>query len=294
MAVGVRTSLKQPREWEQATRMDEAVLSGSLVRVRSADPTSLTQAGARVAIRFGYLDILEYLRDNARPAFERHYGVDGARIPNLASQLGRTSVLEWWLASGDFPKIYRADAMDDASTNGHVQVLEWWLQSRLPLKYTEASLEHASAKGHIAVLAWWKQSGLPLKIGRVMESAAKAPTFDALDWWARSQLDFKYDNAAVLHASCAGKVEVLRWWHESGLQMMYDREVLTGATRHNRPEVLEWWGKSGLPIQYRICDIEEALEDAVRPGSESKEWWARRGVNFNATNVEWMKWKNLN
>ena len=57
-----------------------------------------------------------------------------------------------------------------------------------------------------------------------------------------------------------------------------DQEALVGATRHNRPEVLEWWDKSGLPIQYRMCDIEEALEDAIGGGEDARlphqpPWW---------------------
>ncbi len=69
--------------------------------------------------------------------------------------------------------------------------------------------------------------------------------------------------------------------------------MLIGATRHNRPEVLQWWYDSGLPIQYRICDIEEALEDAIRQGPEAKEWWKKLGVDFNANNVEWVQLKLL-
>ncbi|KAI0943804.1 hypothetical protein AcV7_001793 [Taiwanofungus camphoratus] len=115
-----------------------------------------------------------------------------------------------------------------------------------------------------------------------------------LEWWARSQLEFKYDKQALYHASCHGKVDVLQWWLGSGLQLIFDPDALTGATRHNRPEVLEWWDKSGLPIQYRMCDIEEALEDAIGGGEAAREWWKRKGVDFNANDKEWMKLQNLN
>jgi hypothetical protein len=69
--------------------------------------------------------------------------------------------------------------------------------------------------------------------------------------------------------------------------------VLLGATRHNRPEVLQWWYDSELPVHYRICDIEEALEDAIRAGDEAREWWKKLGVNFEANNAEWMQLKTL-
>ena len=89
------------------------------------------------------------------------------------------------------------------------------------------------------------------------------------------------------------RVEVLEWWLQSGLQLAYDQEVLWGATRYNRPEVLEWWDKSGLPIQYRMCDIEEALEDAIGGGEKARAWWRQKGIDFNANDKEWMKLQNL-
>lgn len=59
-------------------------------------------------------------------------------------------------------------------------------------------------------------------------------------------------------------------------------------------QVLEWWDKSGLPISYRMCDIEEALEDAIAGGAAARAWWARKGVNFRAGDSEWMKLQSLN
>lgn len=92
----------------------------------------------------------------------------------------------------------------------------------------------------------------------------------------------------------------------------FNEEVLLSATRHNRPEVLQWWYDSGLIVHYRICDIEEvnhdrsmsarllaepsgqAIEDAIRPGPQAREWWSKQvGVDFKANNAEWMKLKTL-
>ena len=86
----------------------------------------------------------------------------------------------------------------------------------------------------------------------------------------------------------------MNWWLGSGLQLIFDGEVLTGATRYNRPEVLQWWDKSGLPVQYRMCDIEEALEDAIGGGAGARSWWKAKGVDFNANDKEWMKLQSLN
>jgi hypothetical protein len=165
----------------------------------------------------------------------------------------------------------------------------------MQLTYTEASLEGASLRGHINVLNWWKQSGLVLKIGKVLESASTSGEVAVLDWWAQSGLELpKYDKQALYNASCHQRVAVLQWWLDSGLQMIYDADVLTGATRMNRPAVLEWWDQSGIPVPYRLCDIEEALEDAIGGGEDARAWWNKKGVDFNAADAEWMKMQYLN
>ncbi|KAI0918976.1 hypothetical protein AcW1_003520 [Taiwanofungus camphoratus] len=307
-AVGVPTSLPEPPSWTRASTSDHAILTGYLPLIRASDPSAHppTKIGANLAVRFGYVNVLEYLLTQHRSIFLSLYKHDC--LPIIASLHGRTAVLSWWKhAREQYPDILSlpkpcsvADAIDGASRNGQVAALDWWLYSEIPLGYTEVALETASAKNQLAVLAWWKQHSvgephrLPLKIGRVMDMASTAGHVDVLEWWARSQLEFKYDKQALYHASCHGKVDVLQWWLGSGLQLIFDPDALTGATRHNRPEVLEWWDKSGLPIQYRMCDIEEALEDAIGGGEAAREWWKRKGVDFNANDKEWMKLQNLN
>jgi len=195
-----------------------------------------------------------------------------------------------------------SEAINGASRNGRVATLEWWVNSGLQFEHNEAALELASAKNRLSVLDWWlsqSRSGRlgpnkALKVGKVMDAASTAGHVRVLEWWAQSQLEYKYDRQALYHASCHGKVEVLQWWLGSGLQMIFDPEALTGATKFNRREVLEWWDKSGLPIQYRTCDIEEALEDALMGGEAVREWWARKGVNFRTNDKEWMKLQYLN
>ncbi|TCD60619.1 hypothetical protein EIP91_009765 [Steccherinum ochraceum] len=190
------------------------------------------------------------------------------------------------------------EIVDGASRNGQVASLDWWLYSGIPLEYTEAALETASARNQLDVLQWWKDRAeerqVQLKIGRVMDMASTSGNVEVLEWWLRSQLDFKYDRQAMHHASCHGKVDVLQWWQSSNLQLIFDADCLIGATKHNRPEVLEWWDKSSLPIQYRMCDIEEALEDAIGGGEAARAWWTKKGVDFNANDTEWMKSRDLN
>ncbi len=305
-AVGLPTSLTQPTEWKRATSTDFAILSGQVSLIREGKPSAdnpLTKIGGNVVVRFGYVHTLEYFfTEHPRmllDAFEDNL------IPIKASRHGRTLVLNWWKHGVEqypdlvpFPKgTVTAEAVDCASRNGHINSLDWWLNWGHPFEYTEASLESASSKKQIAVLDWWKRQhkrlGLPLKVGRSMDMASTAGHVEVLEWWASSQLEPKYDKLALQHASCHGKVEVLRWWLGSGLPLIFDQEALTGATRHNRPEVLEWWANSGLPIQYRMCDIEEALEETIIPGDGARNWWRKRGVDFTANDKEWMKLQSL-
>ncbi|CAG8645749.1 14669_t:CDS:2, partial [Acaulospora colombiana] len=292
-AVGLPTSLPCPRAWGRATKLDLAILSCRLKKVQETTG-QFYMISAKAAIRFGSVDIIEYLSVHHRATFDRTFG---QILPLNASLEGSVPVLNWWKKAMYQPgnnASYDSRAMDAACVGGHVHILQWWVDSQLPLKYTEGALEHASARGHIAVLNWWKQSKLPLKIGRVMELASGAGYVDVLEWWHRSGLDFKYDKMTLYQASCSGRVEVLEWWAQSGLQMMYDTDALVAATKNNKPEALEWWDRSGLPIQYKLCDIEEALEDAtIGGGALARAWWERKGVDFRANFTEWTKSRSL-
>ncbi|KAL1723738.1 hypothetical protein EV715DRAFT_245234 [Schizophyllum commune] len=305
-ALGIPSLLPRPSDWTRASCMDEAVLTGNVQLIHAMDPAQNppTKLGAIAAVRFGYVNVLEYLLTQHRRLFTTLFA--GNVIPIKASRHGRTSVLSWWKHGFEQhsdmippPSVDAvAEAIDGASRNGQVASLDWWFDVYgHPVDYTEAALEYASAKNQIAVLEWWKERskahGVPLKVGRVMDMASTAGHVEVLEWWATSQIEFKYDKHALHHASCHGRVEVLEWWLQSGLQLAYDQEVLWGATRYNRPEVLEWWDKSGLPIQYRMCDIEEALEDAIGGGEKARAWWRQKGIDFNANDKEWMKLQNL-
>lgn len=305
-AVGVPTSLPRPLEWSRASSTDEALIAGYIPLIRASDPGANppTIIGAELVVRFGYINVLEYLLSQHRPVFLSVFKSD--LIPIKASHHGRTCVLDWWkhgfeqhpeLISPPKPESI-ADAIDGASRNGQIASLDWWVEHGGALEYTEAALESASSKNQIPVLEWWKRQhlerGIPLKIGRVMDMASTAGHVEVLEWWANSQLEIKYDRHALQHASCHGKIDVLQWWLGSGLQLIFDQDALTGASRHNRPEVLEWWSKSSLPVQYRMCDIEEALEDAIGGGEKARQWWKSKGVDFNANDKEWMKLQSLN
>jgi hypothetical protein len=307
-AVGLPTSLVSPTEWTRPSQIDSAMLSGYLPLIRAANPAvnAPSKDGVELAIRFGYVHVLDYLRVHARAVF---FGtVAASRIPVVASMHGRVLVLQWWAwhVGDDFPVLggaERASAVDGAASSGHVDVLQWWwAQQARPgwgiFECTEGALEGAGRRGQLAVLDWFRErhvrDGMVLRPGRAVDYASAAGRLDVLSWWARSGLELAYDRGPLRHASVHGRTDVLRWWAESGLQLVYDADVLVGATRHDQPEVLEWWDRSGLTVQYRLCDIEEALEDAIGGGERAREWWRRKGVDFNANDKEWMKVQSLN
>lgn len=305
-ALGLPTSLQVPMDWSNACPTDLAMLTGSIPVIRAADPATNppSKLGAAAAVRFEHVHVLEFFLTQHRCLFLSIFKDD--LIPITASKHGRTAVLAWWKHGFEqHPDLVHppkpgsiAEAVDGASRNGKIASLDWWISSGLPFEYTEAALEQASAKNRIAVLDWWKrqhsQNGLTLKIGRVMEMASNAGHVGVLEWWASSQLEYPLDRHILQRASTLGKIQVLDWWLGSGLQLSFDQEALIGATRHNRSEVLEWWDKSGLPVQYRMCDIEEALEEAMGGGDKARDWWKKKGVDFKADDKEWMKLQTLN
>ena len=78
--------------------------------------------------------------------------------------------------------------------------------------------------------------------------------------------------------------------------MIFDCQVLVGPTKNGHDNVLEWWRRSGLRVEFKTCDIEEALEDADPvSGAEGRvrRWWARNGLNLGVGTSEWMKTKVL-
>jgi hypothetical protein len=78
--------------------------------------------------------------------------------------------------------------------------------------------------------------------------------------------------------------------------MIFDNQVLVGATKNGNVCVLEWWKQSGLKVEYKTCDVEEALEDGDEGerGMEVRRWWAKNGLNLGVGTSEWMKTKTLN
>ncbi|KAL7272584.1 hypothetical protein RUND412_004606 [Rhizina undulata] len=274
-ALGIRTNLRRSADWAlNGTKLDHVILSGSVSCVENFLRThpgeeKFTKYGAKVMVRFGYTKLLSFFLEKFPAEFRALY-TDTLKITTLASHYGQTKVLSWWLKASD-PARY---------------------PDPLPRDYDEEPLNDASREGHIHVLQWWKSSGLPLRYGLVMDVASSFGHLSVLEWWKNSGLTLNYRHA-LLVASYRGEVEVLEWWKRSGLRLVYDKEVLVEATKFNRSNVLEWWSKSGLRVEYLLCDIEAALEDAYGGGKEARAWWMERGCRFDVTVKEWMEYKVL-
>lgn len=323
-ALDVYTTLKTPPEWRKtrASLVDPIDIymhdlewlilscpgSDAICQKLSEAPKGLryiSSLAVKLIIKFSLIDVLTYLETHFSKIFWASFSAK--LLPNKASGVyGRTDILDWWNTSPSFlKKEYDAEALDNASRMGYVHVLDWWLRSGLTLKYTEAALEQASAKGHLLVLEWWrdtalKDSNVMLKPGRSLLSAAQQGQTAILRWWENSGIPIAHSEGVCKIASAHGQIGVLDTWRElKGDKMSFDAQVLVAPTKQGHVAVLEWWKQyaKGNPegdgrqhrVEYKTCDIEEALEDAIGDPQPVRRWWARNGLNLGLRTSEWMK-----
>lgn len=314
-AVGIPTNLAVPQEWQShllkmstPASLEYTILRGSFASIKKridALPRwkPLSDLACHLIVKFSRTDILSYLT-------EKHLDLlwTTSRLTNIpyrASAIyGNPTVLTWWRDAPALPnKEYMADAMDGASRAGYLHVLNWWLHSGLPLRYTERALESASAEGRVAVLDWWKTASanapphkpLPLKVGKSVLLAAQSGRTSSLAWWDASGIPYSHAESVARIASTHGHVHVLDFWFRlKGPKMIFDNQVLVGPTKNGHDHVLQWWKDCGLRVEFKTCDIEEALEDAVSGADERvRGWWERNGLNLGVGTREWMKTKVL-
>lgn len=308
------TSPHGPRDYMEALEL--TVLRGSLADVKHfiathGVPRWLSKLCIRLIMRFAMVPLLSELESSHNDLFWATFG--HTFLPDKASSVfGRTDILDFWHTSPSFlTKEYNAETLDGASRNGFLNVLQWWQESGLPLKFTEVALEQASAQGHLRVLEWWKNlsaarndnnastepSKLWLKPGKSIVFATQNGKTDVVRWWLQSGIAFSHEDVVAKLASTHGHVDILQLWHElKGNKMIFDNQVLVGATKMGNVGVLEWWKQTGLKVEYKTCDVEEALEDGHegQRGVEVRRWWARNGLNLGVGTSEWMKTKYLN
>jgi hypothetical protein len=322
----IYTNLKPPADWKSHTSpqgprnymeaLEFTLLRGNLAAVKHfiathSVPRWLSKLCIKLIMRFAMIDLLAYMEANHKDLFWTTFG--HTFLPDKASSVfGRTEILEFWRTSPSFlTKEYTTEAVDGASRAGFVNVLEWWQNSGLPLKFTESALEQASSQGHTPVLEWWRDqstgvgdtdtsadsSKVRLKPGKSICYATQNGHTAVVRWWLQSGIAFPHEDTVAKLASTHGHVDVLQVWHElRGSKMIFDNQVLIGATKSGNVDVLEWWKTSGLRVEYKTCDVEEALEDGPegQRGLEIRRWWAKNGLNLGVGTSEWMKTKVLN
>lgn len=329
-ALGVYTNLPMPVHWALHPRDGSNDLqiyehelewttltcdSAAICKKISQSPPGFNDISAqviRLVIRFALIDVLAYLEAN-RPDLFRAFG--GTTLPTKASAYyARTDILDYWKKSRWFrdKHIYNAEAVDGASKNGHVRVLDWWWRrSGFPLRYTETSLEQASANGHLLVLEWWRDAAaqddkVVLRPGRSLLWATQYGQTDVLRWWDASGIPVAHGDGVAKVASRWGQVEALETWRrlKGDSKLVFDGEVLLAPTVYQHVDVLEWWRQfahgelegmdgRGQAVEFRTCDIEEALEDSIGDQRKVRHWWAQNGLNLGLRNEEWLKLRYL-
>ncbi|KAE8356433.1 hypothetical protein BDV28DRAFT_102800 [Aspergillus coremiiformis] len=316
-AVGIPTNLPVPKEWQShllkmsaPASLEYTILRGSFAAIKKRIDSlprwkPISDLACHLIFKFSRTDILSYLTENHLDLLWTTSRL--TNLPYRASAIyGNPNILTWWRDAPALPtKEHKADAMDGASRAGFVSVLEWWRTSGLELRYTERALEAASAEGRVAVLDWWKHASanappsnpIPLKVGKSVLLAAQSGRTASLAWWDASGIPYSHAESVTRIASTHGHVHVLDFWYRlKGAKMIFDSQVLVGPTKNGHDNVLEWWRRSGLRVEFKTCDIEEALEDAD-PVSGAEErvrrWWARNGLNLGVGTSEWMKTKVL-
>jgi hypothetical protein len=270
----------------------------------------LSALSVHLIFKFCLLGVLSYIEAKCPHLFKCF---DGKTIPTKASAYyGRTEILDWWARSPSFlEKYYDAEVLNGASMKGFIHVLEWWRRSGLPLKYTERALEQASSKGHLHVLEWWRELALQnpivaLKPGRSLLGAAQYGNTAIIRWWEDSGITVGHQEHVCKMASRWGQLNVLELWRElrGDDKISYDSQILSEPTIHAHVAVLDWWCKyahgelpgmkgKGKRVEYKIMDIEEALDDSLGDQAVVRRWWAEHGLNLGVGTSEWMAVKCL-
>ncbi|KAI9046226.1 uncharacterized protein KD926_004064 [Aspergillus affinis] len=316
-AVGIPTNLPVPKEWQNhllkmstPASLEYTILRGSFAAIKKRIDSlprwkPISDLSCHLISKFSRTDVLSYLTENHLDLLWTTSRL--TNLPYRASAIyGNPNILTWWRDAPALPnKEYIADAMDGASRAGFVNVLEWWRTSGLELRYTERALESASAEGRVNVLQWWKDASdkapasnpIPLKVGKSVLLAAQSGRTESIAWWDASGIPYSHAESVARIASTHGHVHVLDFWYRlKGAKMIFDCQVLVGPTKNGHDNVLEWWRQSGLRVEFKTCDIEEALEDADPvSGAEGRvrRWWTRNGLNLGVGTSEWMKTKVL-
>ena len=251
---------------------------------------------------FGQIAILDWWHTS--PSFlTKEYNAEAL---DSASKAGFIHVLDWWRKSR-LPLRYTEAALEQASSRGNLEVLEWWRKASLPQTseahtgYDAANADDIQTNNNATRVTDMPSNTnhpppLALLVGKSIVYAAQNGSVPTLQWWVNSGIPFGHEASVARIASANGHIDVLQCWKKcKGAKMEYDNQVLVGPTKNGHVDVLEWWKQSKYTVEYKTCDIEEALEDSLGGSGEDRirAWWARNGLNLGVGTSEWMKVKVL-
>ncbi|CCT65112.1 related to SIS2 protein (cycle-specific gene control) [Fusarium fujikuroi IMI 58289] len=309
-ALGMYTNLPMPSPWTSQPRdrndplkvyeheLEWTVLtcnSAAICKKISQSPPEFNDISAlviKLVIKFGLIDVLAYMEANRPDLFK---AFDGTTAPGSETVMYMTQKL----------------SMVPPSLGMFAFLDWWWRRSGLMMRYTESALEQASGNGHLLVLEWWRDAAaqddkVVLRPGRSLLWATQHGQADVLRWWDASGIPAAHGDSVAKMASRWGQVEVLETWRrlKGDDKLVFDAEVLVSPTIFKHLAVLEWWrnfahgeleGMEGRKqmVEFRTCNIEEALEDSIGDQSAVRRWWTQNGLNLGLRDEEWLKTRYL-
>jgi hypothetical protein len=259
------------------------------------------------ASKSGFVHVLDWWRKSGLPPKYTEAALE------QASSKGHILVLEWWKDAGSHQGSYTLDNTDLKHSGGRRSATPESLHASS--HYGPQSPHNYNTTAHYP-----SHTALPplkLKVGKAILCAAQHGQARVVQWWDESGIPYSHSDSVAKIASAHGHVHVLDVWRAlkgEKFGMCYDSQVLVGPTKNGFVRVLEWWrrqtvvppgGFKGeeqrarvLKVEYKTCDIEEALEDSVRSAGgegedEVRRWWARNGLNLGVGTSEWMELKTL-
>ena len=181
-----------------------------------------------VALRYGNLEMLQWLRRNGCPwhesacaeaAFNGHLEMlQWARVNGCpwsestcseAASNGHLEVLKWARANGC---LWDESTCTIAANNGHLKVLQWARTNGCP--WDESTCDLAVSNGHLEVLQWARANGCPWDESRMCERAASNGHLEVLKWLRMNGCPW-YESTCDL-AARNEHWEVLQWARANG------------------------------------------------------------------------------
>ncbi|KAK2676453.1 Flavoprotein [Fusarium oxysporum f. sp. vasinfectum] len=311
-ALGMYTNLPMPSPWTSQPRdrndplkvyeheLEWTVLtcnSAAICKKISQSPPEFHDISAlviKLVIKFGLIDVLAYMEANRPDLFK---AFDGTTLPTKASAYyPRTDVLDYWKQSAWFRDrhVYDAEAVDGASKFGHSP--RWSKLAGMDISWFSSG---GAMQQHRTTRSFYDRAGHYYGQHN-MDKLMCCGGGDA------SGIPAAHGDSVAKMASRWGQVEVLETWRrlKGDDKLVFDAEVLVSPTIFKHLAVLEWWrnfahgeleGMEGRKqmVEFRTCNIEEALEDSIGDQSAVRRWWTQNGLNLGLRDEEWLKTRYL-